>query len=230
MAKVQDPAPAEDLLVPTTAPETKPDVLAWLTKNNKVVIGMVVAAVLSIAGYLGWNAYQADQNNVAADEMVAAVGFFEQDSLDKALRGTSQYQGFETLVEDYGSTKAGNLCKYYLGIIYLKKGKYSEGVAMLESFSKGNDLVSMQAYYSLGYGYEELKEWEQAASAYERAATTKENKFTTPYYLMQAARVLEYAGNNDKALAHYKRIKKDYPTSTEGSNIDKYIAKLETGE
>ena len=53
------------------------------------------------------------------------------------------------------------------------------------------------------------------------------NDLTTPIYMQKAASVLETLGDLEEALKIYKQIKTDYPNSTEGRNIDKYIARVE---
>ena len=44
---------------------------------------------------------------------------------------------------------------------------------------------------------------------------------------MKAAAVCERLGNNEKALALYKKVKDQYPNSIEGREIDKYISRIE---
>ena len=46
-------------------------------------------------------------------------------------------------------------------------------------------------------------------------------------YLLKAGITYEELGNNDKALACYKRIKDTWPQSVEGYDIDKYISRIE---
>jgi hypothetical protein len=43
---------------------------------------------------------------------------------------------------------------------------------------------------------------------------------------MKAGELYESSGKYPDALKVYERIKKEYPTSTEGSSIDKYIARV----
>jgi tetratricopeptide (TPR) repeat protein len=42
---------------------------------------------------------------------------------------------------------------------------------------------------------------------------------------MKAGEIYELNGNYSEALKLYERIKDEYPESTEGSSIDKYIAR-----
>jgi TolA-binding protein len=72
----------------------------------------------------------------------------------------------------------------------------------------------------------ELGKQEDAVALYLKAAKMNENKFTTPLYLMKAGGVYEDLKNYDIALKVYEQIKSDYVTSTEGREIEKYIARV----
>jgi hypothetical protein len=43
---------------------------------------------------------------------------------------------------------------------------------------------------------------------------------------MKAGELYELSGNYSEALKIYERIESDYPESTEGSSIEKYIARV----
>ena len=47
-------------------------------------------------------------------------------------------------------------------------------------------------------------------------------------YLLKAGVAYEEIGDNDKALACYKRISDNWPNSVEGYDIDKYISRIES--
>ncbi|MCZ2356700.1 MAG: tetratricopeptide repeat protein [Bacteroidia bacterium] len=201
------------------------DVLIQKYKN--FALGILGGIVLAIGGYLYYQSYLGDQQKEAVDQMVRAVRFFEKDSVDKAIKGDSQYPGFEKLADEYSGTPAGNLCKYYLGCCYLKKGNINKGVEYLESFSKGDDLIGASAYAALAFAHEEKKDFAEAAKNYRKAASINENSQTTPFFLMNAARNEELAGNNAGALEIYQTIKRKFPNSQEGQSVEKYIAKFE---
>jgi len=52
--------------------------------------------------------------------MFFAEQYFEKDSLKLAMNGDGTNPGFIQIIDEYGSTKSGNLARYYLGICYLK--------------------------------------------------------------------------------------------------------------
>jgi TolA-binding protein len=68
---------------------------------------------------------------------------------------------------------------------------------------------------------------EGALKHYKNAYSINDNELTTPVYMMKAARLLETMDELEDALALYQEIKEKYPETTEGQNVDKYIARVE---
>ena len=136
------------------------------------------------------------------------------------------------ITDDYSGTDAANLAKYYIGTAKLKLGQIDEGIAYLEEFDMGYNMVSASAHAALGYAYEQQAAFAQAAEHYQKAATTPmENDFTTPLYLLEAARNQESAGDAGTALETYKRVQNDFPNYEQvvNGNVEKFIAKLDPG-
>ena len=71
----------------------------------------------------------------------------------------------------------------------------------------------------------ELGDVEKGISKYLEAADFAGNSFNTPLFLMKAAELYEMNGKYTDALKLYQQIKDEYPASTEGSSIEKYIAR-----
>ena len=133
------------------------------------------------------------------DEMFQAVYYFEQDSLDLALRGDGNRFGFLDIIDEYGATKAGNLANYYAGSVYMLKGNYSSAVPFLKDFSSDDILLQARAYSLLGDAYMESDDFVTAVNYYNKAAGYKANKEFTPMYLLKAALAYKLNGQNDKA-------------------------------
>ncbi len=56
---------------------------------------------------------------------------FESDSMDLALNGNGANYGFLDIIDEYGSTPAGNSAHYYAGYSYYSKGDYYNTVVEL---------------------------------------------------------------------------------------------------
>lgn len=196
--------------------------------RNFILIGVVGIAAIVLFFVVRGNR-RAEANVQAQVDMIMPSLYYEQDSMNLAINGDGQSPGFSMLEGDYDGTVSGNLIKYYLGTAYLKLGQIDQGISYLEDFDKDDNMVAAAAYAALGYAYEQQQNFASAAENYESASRTpEENDFTTPFYLMHAARNHESAGNIEAAVAAYKKIRDQYPTSEPMVNgdVEKYIAKL----
>jgi len=146
--------------------------------------------------------------------------------LKLALNGDGSYPGFLQIIDDYGMTKSAKLAHYYAGIIYLNQGSYEEAIDHLEKFNTKDVMLAPMAKGAIGDAYMELGKKEEAAAQYVKAAETYNNEFTTPVFLQKAAWAYEDAGNKEKALEIYNKIKTEYPRSAESRDIEKYITRL----
>jgi tetratricopeptide (TPR) repeat protein len=187
-----------------------------------IVVGILVVVVLGFFGFRRF--YIEPREKEAQSQMFMAEKYFEQDSLKKALNGDGQYLGFLAIMDEYSMTKSANLAHYYAGICYLKMGQFDQALDQLDSFSSSDELVAPMAKGAMGDANMELNQVEKAAGLYEEAANLRTNEFTSPLFLMKAGMAYEELGNFEKALAVYQKIKKDFPRSFEGREIDKYIA------
>ena len=200
----------------------------WIEDNPKIVFGVLGALVLIVGGYFGFRYYVGTQEQIAQKEMFQAVHYFESDSLDLALKGDGNNLGFEQIIEDFGMTDAANLANYYAGAICLKQGKFQLAIYYLEDFSSSDILIQPRAYSLLGDAHMELKDYETAASYYNKASSYKPNKFFTPSYLMKEALAYEKLDQKAKAIAVYQKIIDEFWDSTEYQNARKYKAKLDS--
>lgn len=118
-----------------------------------------------------------------------------------------------------------NLSYYYAGVSYLHLGEYENAIEYLGKFDLDDEVLSVIAEGATGDAYMELGETDKAISAYIAAADDKNNKFTSPVYLMKAAQALEGKGETEKAVKLYERLEKEFPTSNEGRAAEKYKAR-----
>lgn len=212
-----------------------PDVLAeqlsktedFVQRNRNLVLGVLIAIIVGVGGYLGYRYYLQGQNEIAQKDMFQAIFYFEQDSLDKALNGDGLNFGMLQIIEDYGSTKAGNLARFYAGASYLKKGEFEAAIEQLQKFKSSDLLVQARAYSLIGDAYMELGNYSDAVSQYQKAADYKPNKEFTPYYLLKLAAAYEKQSNYDLAVAACQEIIDDYYGSAQYQDARKHKARLE---
>ncbi len=197
----------------------------FLEQNYKVLL-IALGVVVVIVG-LFWlsRIYLNKRNDEAQSQMYMAEKYLEMDSLKLALNGDGNYLGFLDIANDYKLTNAGNLARYSAGLCYLHLGQYEDAIEYLEKYSKKDKMIGSLAIGATGDAYVELGDTEKGISKYLEAAEYGKNSFITPLYLMKAGEIYELNNNYTEALKLYQRIKDEYPESTEGSSIDKNIAR-----
>ncbi|MGQ7871049.1 tetratricopeptide repeat protein [Sunxiuqinia sp. sy24] len=194
-------------------------------KMLTIVVGVIVAIVVVYLGFT--RLYIQPRETDAQEQMFMAEQYFEKDSFNLAINGDGNYLGFLDIIEDYGMTDAANLASYYTGVSYLRLGEYEAAVDYLNDFDTDDLLLVPVVEGAKGDAYLELGETDKAISAYKAAYNSSDNELTTPIYMMKAANVMESEGELDDALEVYQKIKEKYPTTTEGRNVEKYIARVE---
>jgi tetratricopeptide (TPR) repeat protein len=198
----------------------------YLEENYKtLLIGLGVIVLIVGLGWLG-KLYFNKRNDEAQSQMYQAEKYLEQDSLKLALNGDGNYLGFLDIARDYKFTNSGNLARYGAGICYLHMGNYKEAIVFLNKYSKKDKVIASLAIGATGDAYVELGDMDKGVSKYIEAADYAKNAFNTPLFLMKAGQLYELKGKFAEALKLYERIQNQYPESTEGTTIEKYIARV----
>ncbi len=201
---------------------------AWIDTNKKMLSYVVGGLFIIVVGYLGFTKlYLAPKETEAQNQMFVAQKYFEKDSLNLALNGDKNYPGFLKIIDDYGMTKAANLAHYYTGIIYLKQGKFQDAIDHLKDFDSEDKMASTMALGGIGDAYSELGNMDEAIDYYKKAAYHNENNLLSPLFMKKAGMAMEKQKKYDEAKKIYEELKSKYPTSTEGRDMDKYIARVE---
>ncbi len=183
-------------------------------EKNKKTFNILSSVVLgAVVLFAGWKYYSDSQEQEASSQMFQAVYYFEADSLNKALNGDGNHLGLLEIADEYGLTKSGNLAKFYIGVSYLKQGKFEEAIESLKGFSGGDLLVQARAYSLIGDANMELKQFDEAANYYQKAADYKPTKEFTPSYLLKLGLAQEKSGDLEKALETYNSLVDQYPNS-----------------
>jgi tetratricopeptide (TPR) repeat protein len=198
----------------------------FLEENYKTLI-YVLAGIIIIVG-LFWLAkiYLNKRNEEAQAQMYQAQKYLEADSLKLALNGDGNYLGFLDIAKDYKFTASGNLALYSAGICYLHLGQYQDAIDYLSKYSKKDKVLGSLAIGATGDAYVEMGDLQKGALKYIEAADLGANSFNTPLFLMKAGEIYELSKQYPEALKMYQRIQNEYPESTEGNQIDKYIARI----
>lgn len=201
----------------------------YIEENQKSLTIIILAIIIIVGGYLGYKRFvETPKENEAKAQMWMAEQYFARDSFNLALNGDGNYLGFLDIVDEYSITKSANLACYYSGISYLHIGQYENAIEYLKRFESDDKMIAPIAYGAIGDAYMELNNLDEALTFYTKAVNKSKNNFTTPIYLMKTGLVHKQKGDYKKALDAYKRIEKDFPNTSEGRQISKYIAQIET--
>ncbi len=178
----------------------------FFNENKGLVTIIFAAVVIIVGGIIGWRYYSQNLNEEAKSEMFQAVFYFEQDSLQLALRGDGNNLGFADIVDQYGNTRSGNLANFYAGVIHVELGNFDVAKLYLEDFSSDDLIIQSRAYSLMGDIAMEEGDYELATDYYRQAANYKANKEFTPVYLYKLAIAYEKTGNTEEARNAYKEI------------------------
>ncbi len=211
---------------------------AWVARNQKYIFIIIGLAAVVILGYLAYEEFiQEPKEAEAANEMFVAQQYFENalqasgaesDSLfNLALTGGQGKYGFTDIIENYGSTKAGNLAYYYAGMAYLNTNQYQQAIDALDDFESDDQILAPLAKGGIGDAFLQLDQPQEALDYYEEAAKMRDNNFTTPKFLLKAAVTAIKLGEGQVAEAHLERIQNEYPDATEADRVALYLGQAQ---
>lgn len=194
----------------------------FVEKNKNIIMYALIGIIVVVAAVWGWNKISESNNEKAQDEIWASQLLFEQGQYEQAL------EGFEALISEYGSTKAGNLAKAYAGLCNKELGNYAEAIKLLKDFSGNDNILAPAVLAATGdcLVNQENPENTKAAELFEKAAKAADNAQFTPLYLKKAGLAYEAAGDKAAALKVYQSIKDNWAETLSAQSIDKYIERV----
>lgn len=198
----------------------------FFQKYTKLILSVLIALVVVGVGIFCYYKFvHQPAVEEALGQMYPAEANFREGEYELALNGDGNVLGFAQIVEEYGS-KAGKSVYLYAGVCELQLGNYEGALKYLKSYNGKDDILAARAEACMGDAYVGLENYKEALKCFEKAADRIDNIFAATY-LKKAGAVCEKTGDDAKALVFYKRIKDQYPNSTEGYDIDKYISRIE---
>lgn len=211
---------------------------AWVQKNQKTILGVIVSVVVIGLGYMLYEQLVVEpREKEASNELSYPLqsfenalntnGIKEKDSLfNLSLEGTNGRYGFLDIAEKYQGTKASNIAVYSAGMAYLNMSKYKEAIEYLDKFQSDDEILSALALGNIGDAFAQLKQNKEALDYYQKAFEKSKNGYTAPIYLNKAGLIAIELKEYKKALDYFTRIKNDYPKSDEARTTDIQISKI----
>lgn len=196
------------------------------TYSKKIISGIIALIVVVGAIFAYRQLYSLPRQQKASAALFKGEQYFARDSFQLALNGNgADYDGFEAIIKEYGSTDAGNLAKAYAGICYAKLGENEKALNYLKSFSASDNMISPAVTIALGDCYVNMDNTKEGIKCFEKAAKDANNVVLAPIALKKAGIAYESLKQYKEAVKVYTIIKEQYFNSMEAADIDKYITR-----
>lgn len=199
---------------------------AWIEENQKLLsyIAFGIVAVVAV-GFL-WTKNRADANEKATTMLAKITPYYDEGRYELAVNGVPQEgtQGLQAIVDEHGSTHAGQIAKLYLANANFAMKKYDKALEYYDDVSVKDKMITASAYAGMAACYEIQGNHEKAASYFEKAASKNMTLMQAPENLQRSASNYAAAGKKEKAVELLQALKKEFPTSTFARDIDRFIA------
>src|SRR5258705_8161264 len=138
-------------------------------KYNKPVTIICTVIILVLGGFYIYKNYFKNPKELKASEaMFKAEEYYRIDSVNQALNGDGQNDGFLRVISKYGGTDAEKLAHLYTGICYIKLNENEKAVKYLKKFSTSSKPTQALAYKLLGDVYADLGKNADALEYYKK--------------------------------------------------------------
>ena len=199
----------------------------YLEENYRTLLNWLAVVVVLVAVIWLGRIFLNKRSSEAQSQMYQAEMYFEKDSMSLALNGDGNYLGFLDIESGYKMTRAANLARYYSGIAFLKLGQYEDAIEYLSKFKKRDKVLASTATAAIGDAWVELGEVEKGIGFYKDAISLSSgNSFLTPVFMMKAGIAYEVNKDYGSALQIYQRLRDEFPSSSEGGNAERHIARV----
>ncbi|MBR1882224.1 MAG: tetratricopeptide repeat protein [Muribaculaceae bacterium] len=191
-----------------------------LEDNKKYIywaLGAIAVIVLLVAGYV----YGIHNPNMEKAKDLIGKADLEmlQGDRENALKD------YEKVFDAY-SNKPAERAALNAAILLYQDGKYKEAVAYLEKYDPEGNLVGPAALSLMGDCYVNLKDYEKALVAFDKAIhMAGDNAYYAPTFLMKKATLMHAKKNYKEELRAYETIRDKFPEYQQiyQLNLDKYI-------
>ena len=177
------------------------------------IAAIVLLAVGYIYGIRNPNLQKAKEQIGKAD--IALI----QGNNDEALKG------YEKVASEF-SNKPAERAHLNAAIMLYDKGEYEKAVKHLEGYMPEGNLIAPASQSLLGDCYVNLKKYDKAMAAYEKAISlAKDNEMYAPAFMIKKATLLHEQKKYAEEAEIYQTMKDNYPNYAQisGFNVDKYI-------
>ena len=196
------------------------DLMVFAERNmRQLIIGAAVIVIVVVA-VLVWKYLDARQENQASEALHRALALYEETASDTTTSLDEPLQAFQTVLQDYQGTPSAGISAFYAATCLYKEQKFDEAIAFYERFLKSvpqESRLHVLAYDSLGYCYEQKKEYAKANEYFLKTITTPPGLGEVGY--LNIARSYRRWGTGKKA---WSIISVQQPNILKGSGLDSF--------
>ena len=129
-------------------------VLSFFNKYQNLIYGIIIGILVLVLAILAFNRFYLQKKNAEASaQIVQPIQWYMQGdtaSLNMALEGDGENDGFLDIASSYKLTKTANTANYYAGLTYLKLGKKDEAMDYLKKFKQKEDVLWYACQATIG--------------------------------------------------------------------------------
>ena len=187
------------------------------TIKNKIQIVSCLALILIVFSlFLGYRYYLNSSENRASALLKQSKTKYETSVTGKGPVDAYHYveKDFQAILDKYSGRNAGRIATVVFADICYKAGDYDRAIALNEKAMQYFDNCSFKNLIlsSLGYCYEEQKDYIKAAKYFEMIASGPDSTMKDQAYF-NLGRLYTLTGNSEGSINAYKKIVSDYPDS-----------------
>lgn len=199
--------------------------IAFFNKYQNIIYGVIIGILVVVLAIILFNKfYLQKKNGEASAQMsypISQLMAGDSASLNRALEGNDENDGFLSIADGYKLTKTSNTAKYYAGLCYLKLGQKDEAMDYLKKFKKREDVLWYGCQSVIGDLYDEQGDKAAAVKYYEKAAKG-EDPYFTPIALFKLAQMYERQDKWNEAADTYQKIEDNFYAEYTKMSIAQY--------
>ncbi len=216
----------------------------WLEANlAKVLMGAAGLVIVIIAGFGFWS-WQAAKEMKGQAALASLVETFGADAGNESagLPGAptfataqEKFQAVlvqaERVMEEHGSTNAGEIGRFYRGLAYFELGNSDLARTDFEEFQRRNSrhFLAPQAQRKLAELEEYAGNLDAACEHYQALTLSPARALPKEQSLIDLGRCLALKGDPEASSATYQRILDDFPDSIYANEARESLSKLGDG-
>jgi tetratricopeptide (TPR) repeat protein len=189
----------------------------FLQKHSKQFnIGLLVVVVIATFIVLDTRSKRAG-NKRAESSIVTAEQIYFSRNFDRAITE------LQAVIQANPGTVSAGRSVFYMANCYYEKGEYADAMQFYQQYLNDYgsiDYFKISSQSGIGACLENEGRFEEAAGAYEEAASMAEKSFTRPFDLQNAARCYAQAGMHEKGRTIYQQILAEYPDVPFSSEVN----------